>query len=149
MRFNTPRFGHVEVDEAKIIHFPRGLPGFPECGRFIVMDHDRETPLKWLQCVDQPEVAFLVIEPEQVLASYQVDVPTDVLDLLEWNRDSENLPELALFVILNVEGSKLTANLRAPVVVNVANHRAHQHAGLQSLVAVVVRRCLLFPVHGP
>ena len=126
MRFQTERFGTVEVDDAKILHFPRGLPGFPECGRFVVMDHDRQTPLKWLQCVDRSDVAFLVVEPEQVLASYQVDVPAPILELLQWDRANDVASNIAVFVILNVDGHDLTANLRAPVVVNIRNHRAHQ-----------------------
>ena len=48
MKFDTSRFGTVEVAEDKLLHFEHGLPGFPDCTRFIVMDHDRETPLKWL-----------------------------------------------------------------------------------------------------
>ena len=79
MKFDTPRFGTIEIEEDKLLQFEQGLPGFPTCKRFVVMDHDRETPLKWLQCVDRPEVAFLVVEPEQVVGSYQVDVPDAVL----------------------------------------------------------------------
>jgi len=125
MMFETARFGTLEVEDDKIIHFERGLPGFPDCTQFIVLDHDIETPLKWLQCVDRPEVAFLVVEPEQVLSKYQVEVPDAVLQMLGWEQDAEP-SDVAVFVILNVDGEKLTANLRAPVIVNIATRRAFQ-----------------------
>ena len=126
MRFESPRFGEVEVDEAKIIHFPRGLPGFPECTEFVVMDHDTVTPLKWLQCVDRPEVAFLVVEPEQILLSYGLEIPEPVLAFLGWQKETGDPQDVIVFVILTVEDSNLSANLRAPVVVNVENRRAQQ-----------------------
>lgn len=124
--FESPRFGQIEVEEDKIICFTRGLPGFPECREFIVMDHDKETPLRWLHCVDRPEVAFLIIEPAQVLASYQLEIPPSVLSTLDWDTSRSEGCEVVIFVILNADASGLTANLRAPVVVNPRNRRAHQ-----------------------
>ncbi len=126
MRFESPRFGAIEVDEQKILHFPRGLPGFPDCTEFIVMDHDKETPLKWLQCVDRPEVAFLVVEPEQILLSYGLEIPEPVLAFLGWRKETGDPRDVVVFVILTLDGENLTANLRAPVLVNVENRRAHQ-----------------------
>ena len=126
MRFESARFGPVDVHEDKIILFPRGLPGFPDCTEFVVMDHDTDTPLKWLQCVDRPDVAFLVIEPEQILMSYGLDIPEPVLAFLGWQKETGNPRDVIVFVILTVDDSNLTANLRAPVVVNVANRRAQQ-----------------------
>jgi flagellar assembly factor FliW len=125
-KFESPRFGALEVADERVLEFPRGLPGFPECRRFIVMDHDRDTPLRWLQCVDRPEVAFLIVEPQQVLASYGVEIPPHVLAVLGWS-DAEHPPDdVIVFVILNACDSALTANLRAPVVVNARTRRAFQ-----------------------
>ena len=140
MRFESPRFGPIEVDEDKLIRFGGGLPGLPDCTAFIVMEHDRETPLRWLQCVDQPAVAFLVVEPEQVLASYGVDVPPTALAELGWDEGSDEPSDVKLFLILNVTEEKLTANLRAPVVVNAKTRQA-----LQLIVddpALPLRHCL-------
>ncbi len=125
MRFDTPRFGTIEVEEDKLLHFDHGLPGFPECKQFLVMDHDLETPLKWLQCVERPEVAILVVEPEQVIGSYELEVPESVLRLLGLEEGAEP-SNVAVFVILNPTDETLTANLRAPVVVNVSQRRAFQ-----------------------
>lgn len=126
MKFESPRFGTLEVAHDRVLDFPRGLPGFPECKQFIVMDHDRETPLRWLQCVDRPEVAFLIVEPQQVLASYGVEVPAHVLAFLGWSDESHDPADVLVFVILNAGEADLTANLRAPVVVNARTRRAFQ-----------------------
>jgi flagellar assembly factor FliW len=125
MKFKTTRFGDIEVAEDVLVQFERGLPGFPTCRRFVVMEHDRDTPLRWLVCVDEPDVAFLVVEPEQVLPSFELDIPREVLDLVGW-KPADDPRSVAIFLILNVDGGDLAANLRAPVVVNLANRRAHQ-----------------------
>jgi flagellar assembly factor FliW len=125
-KFDSPRFGALEVADDRVLDFPRGLPGFPDCRQFIVMDHDRETPLRWLQCVDRPEVAFLIVEPQQVMASYGVEVPPHVLAFLGWNDADHDPGDVLVFVILNAGDAALTANLRAPVVVNARTRRAFQ-----------------------
>jgi flagellar assembly factor FliW len=125
MRVQTPRWGSIEVDPHAIIHFETGLAGFPDCSRFVVMDHDRDTPLKWLQSVDRPEIAFVIVEPDQVLPSYSVDVPEPVMKKIGWTHEVRP-QDVAVFLILNCEEGQLTANLRAPVVVNVQNRRAFQ-----------------------
>ena len=125
MRVESPRFGPLELDEGRILRFERGLPGFPGCTRFAVLEHDRDTPLKWLLCIDRPEIAFLVVEPEQILADYRLEVPAAVLEALGW-KEQDPPSAIAAFLILNVEGGELTANLRAPVVVNVEQRRAQQ-----------------------
>ena len=126
MRIESPRFGVIEAEDEAALCFPEGLPGFPDCQRFIVMDHDRDTPLRWLQCIDRPEVAFLIVEPEQILTSYSVDVPPLVLEQIGWDNETDSASDVIVFVILNIEGSELSANLRAPVVVHSGNRRAIQ-----------------------
>ncbi|MFQ5698206.1 MAG: flagellar assembly protein FliW [Myxococcota bacterium] len=125
MKIESPRFGTLEIDESRILHFERGLPGFPRCTRFIVMEHDRETPLKWLQCLDRPELAFLIAEPDQILPDYALEVPEPALAAIG---SGPGAPpgSLAAFLILNVDEGCLTANLRAPVIVNIEQRRALQ-----------------------
>jgi len=125
MKVDTPRWGAIEVDPDTVIRFETGLAGFPEYADFIVMDHDRDTPLKWLQCIDSPDLSFVIVEPEQILASYAVDVPDPVLKKIGLSQDATPA-DVAVFVILNCDHEQLTANLRAPVVVNVAARRAIQ-----------------------
>lgn len=125
MRIQSPRFGLIEVHDDRILYFERSLPGFPGCGRFIVMDHDRETPIRWLQSVDRPELAFLIVEPQQVLPAYDLEVPPEVLGFLGW-KPEDDARSVGVFLILNVDEDELTANLRAPVIVNLDNRRACQ-----------------------
>lgn len=63
VNFNTSRFGKFSVSENKIIHFVRGIPGFEKLRRFVLLDHNSEGSLKWLQSIDDPDVAFLLTTP--------------------------------------------------------------------------------------
>ena len=125
IRIESPRFGTVEVDAAAVIHFETGLAGFPDCSRFVVLDHDRDTPLRWLQSIDEPALAFVVVEPEQVLPRYEVDVPGPVMKQIGWDAEV-TAADVAVMVILNCDASELTANLRAPILVNVRTRSAFQ-----------------------
>ena len=125
-RFESTRFGPLEVADDRVLEFPRGLPGFPDCRQFILMEHDRETPLRWLQCVNRPEVAFLIADPQEILDAYAVEVPRHVLAYLGWNESGDAPADVLLFVILNAADASLTANLRAPVVVHARTRRAFQ-----------------------
>ncbi len=125
MRIKSPRFGEIDVEKTQIIEFDGGLPGFPDCVQFVILDHDRETPLRWLQSLDRPEVAFLIVEPDQVVPGYRLEMPVGVLPAIGWNEGDEE-KDLGVFLILNVEDGELTANLRAPVIVHVRERRALQ-----------------------
>jgi flagellar assembly factor FliW len=122
MKVDTARFGTLEFEPDKILHFDGGVPGFASCTRFVILDHDRETPLKWLQSLDRPDLALLIVEPQELLRDYRLELTPDVLERL----GAQDLKDLGVFVILNPCGDQLTANLRAPVVAHVEGRRALQ-----------------------
>ncbi len=109
----TSRFGVVEIPEEKIIDFPEGIPGFQQIKRYILMDY-KDTPLKWLQAVDDPDVAFIVVEPQLINPDFNVSVDEQTKTLLEL-RDED---DLAVLVIIRREGDQLIANLQYPLFFN-------------------------------
>jgi flagellar assembly factor FliW len=52
-------------------------------------------------------------------------VPSWVLRLVSWN-EGDDTRDVGAFLILNVNDGELTANLRAPVVVNIRKRLAFQ-----------------------
>jgi flagellar assembly factor FliW len=122
IKVESPRFGTLEFEPEQVLTFEPSLPGFPTCTRFVILDHDRETPLKWLQSLDRPELALLIVEPQELLAEYRLELSPEVLEQLGANA----LRELGVFVILNPCDGRLYANLRAPVVTHVEGRRALQ-----------------------
>jgi flagellar assembly factor FliW len=121
----TTRFGTVEVPDKDVLFFSSGVLGFPEVRRYVMLDHGRNTPLKWLQAVDKPELAFPMVPATDLVQDYHVTVAPD--DLAALGKDST--AELQAFVILTIPNGapeRTTANLKAPIVMNPTTHLARQ-----------------------
>jgi len=85
----------------------------------------RGNAFKWLQSVDNPDLAFVVIDPCEVMADYRFEIDDETVRELESSNAEDYIP----MVIVNIpreDPIKMTANLRAPVVVNALNRRGRQ-----------------------
>ena len=73
MEINSRIFGKIEIDDNKIITIPNGLLGFEKYTRYVIAyDSDKESKngIMWLQCVDEPELAFPVMDPMFIIKDY-------------------------------------------------------------------------------
>ena len=125
MKLLTTRFGTVEVPDKDVLFFSLGVLGFPEVRRYVMLDHGPNTPLKWLQAVDKPELAFPIVPATDLVQDYHITISAD--DLAALAMESTN--DLLAFVILTIPNGKperTTANLKAPIVMNPRTHLALQ-----------------------
>jgi flagellar assembly factor FliW len=109
----------------KAIHFPHGLPGFREAHRFVLTQTEKERPFAWLRSLDQPSLAFAVIEAYRLVPDYAIDVPDE--DLADIGAPTPH--ECAVLLILRVEVEntvRIYANLRAPIILNMSKRQARQ-----------------------
>lgn len=113
LQFETTRFGVLEVEEDRIINFPDGLLGFPDIKRYILMDY-KDTPLKWLQAVDDPDLAFIVTEPAVLFPDYNARLDSATKQYLKLEKDED----LAVLMIIRVEAEQIIANLQGPLFLN-------------------------------
>ncbi|MCG6552301.1 MAG: flagellar assembly protein FliW [Candidatus Magnetominusculus sp. LBB02] len=111
--FDTSRFGLVEVDPDKVIEFPDGIVGFPMLKRYVLLDH-KDTVLKWLHAVDDPDVAFIVVEPSVMLPDFNMAVDATTKRSLKINNDED----LVTLVIIRVENERVIANFHGPLLFN-------------------------------
>ena len=122
MEIVTTRFGTLNVEDERVIHFPKGLLGFPEQTRFALIQTSEENYFFWLQCVDNPGLAFVVTDPTTFFKDYAVPLKDDLQqDLL-----MDDVDHAQVFVICNKVDEWLTGNLLGPIVVNATNRLAHQ-----------------------
>ena len=99
------------------LHFPAGIPGFPEAREFaLVWWGDEDGPFSILTSVDQAGLEFLVVPPHTFFPDYAPEVDDDTAERL----GLETAEDAILMVILTVgdDPSSTTANLLAPIVVN-------------------------------
>lgn len=123
MQIQSTRFGTLEIEPDRIITFPEGVPGF-EDKRFILLTPEDTAPFCWLQSVDSPEVAFVVSEPSVFLPDYKPEIPDSVYQELECTADDEIL--ILVVLVIPEDIKKMTANLAAPIVINVEKRLAKQ-----------------------
>jgi flagellar assembly factor FliW len=122
MQVQTSRFGSVEVSDDRVITFPKGLLGFGNHRRFCLLQPNDDACFFWLQSADDPELAFVITDPNLFIREYQVPIRTEQMEDLRL----EKLEDAQVFVIVNKVGEKLTGNLQGPLVVNTVRKVAEQ-----------------------
>lgn len=126
MTITTKVFGEVTIDEERIITFPGGIIGFPELTEFAML-HDEEDgigSIHWLQSLQEPAFAMPVMDPLIVKEEYNPEVDDELLKPL----GELNLEEMLVLVTVTVphDLTKMTVNLKGPIIVNAANRKACQ-----------------------
>ncbi len=126
MNVITSRFGVVEVADTDIMEFSDGLLGFEHLKQFFIVDPADETLILWLQSADMADVAFPILEPKLFKGDYKVRLSANELRSLRI--DTANKKDTLVYCILTIpaEVSAMTANLKAPVVINSASRMARQ-----------------------
>lgn len=122
MEIATTRFGTLNVDDDRVINFPKGLLGFPDHSRFALIQTGEENYFFWLQSVDEPNLAFVVTDPSIFFKDYEVPIKGETQSELAL----EDAAHAQVFVICNKVEDWLTGNLLGPIVVNAQNRTAHQ-----------------------
>ncbi len=126
MRIDTKKFGVIEIEEDKLICFPSGIIGFPELKDFaLIYDNEKEEgPIRWLQSMQEAGFAMPVIDPLFVKESYNPMVEEEILSEIELVDNEDILVLVTLTVPKDIK--QMSANLKAPFVINVQNHKACQ-----------------------
>ena len=124
-KVNTLRFGEIEIDEEKIVHFEDGIPAFEEEHEFVIIPYDDESPYVFLQSLATPDLAFLMTMPFVFFPEYEFELD----DESQAKLGIEKQEEMLIYSLLTIPGGKvsdMTANLMAPVVINTTNMQARQ-----------------------
>lgn len=118
MKYTSSRFGTFDVADESVLTLPSGMLGFPESRRYVILDHDTAAPFKWLQSLDEPALAFVIIDPDLFLPyDYRIEVSGDAMAEVQGNGEDD----LATAVILTIpsdDPGRITANLRGPLLMN-------------------------------
>jgi flagellar assembly factor FliW len=124
MKIATKYLGEVEIKQEEVISFEKGVPGFEEEKKFVVLPFAEDTPFFILQSTNTSNLAFLVTNPFVYFKDYEFDLTENQLKELA----TENSKDVVVFVILTVGETfeKTTANLQAPVVINKNNKQGKQ-----------------------
>ena len=124
MKVSTVRFGDINIDESRIIRMAEGMLGFEHLKKYVLLIPDDKNPFWWFQSIEDGAVAFVVISSFAVKPDYTPVISDDNIKLLEIVAPEE--PVLLSAVTIRHDPFKVTANLKAPIVVNPARLLAKQ-----------------------
>jgi flagellar assembly factor FliW len=116
VKIKTTRFGELEVNPNDIVTFSEGLLGFENLKKYFVVDPGDSTLILWLQSTEDEKVAFPIIEPKIFKPDYIAKLlPADLNGL-----ELDSLQNAKLYSILTIPANvtEMSANLKAPVVIN-------------------------------
>jgi flagellar assembly factor FliW len=125
IKLKTTRFGELEVPGGNVIHMPGGVLGFPGCKDYILVPHKENSPFLWYQSLDDPALAFVVINPLILKPDYDVPISPALMEGL----GAEKVEELELLAIVTIPKDRpqeMTVNLLGPIVINSARRLAKQ-----------------------
>lgn len=114
MKIETRLFGEVDIDEKSIIIFEKGIPGFEKFSKFVMLDIE-ESLMKCLQSIEDKNMCLVIINPFDYFKDYEINLSTEEISRLQIAKEED----VSVFNVLNIKEDKITANMLAPIVINV------------------------------
>jgi len=126
---DTKYFGALPYSGESVFDFPLGLPAFEAECSFVPIELPEHAPLVFLQSLTNPELCFLALPVQVVDREYRLRIAGE--DLAALGLDPHHQPALGADVLVLTlislrDSFSGTANLMAPIVVNLKNRRAVQ-----------------------
>ncbi|MCF0241695.1 MAG: flagellar assembly protein FliW [Treponema sp.] len=123
MNVNTKAKGIVEVSEDHLIYIPEGIFGFEDYTKYALIDSEYE-PFIWLQSTENPNVAFLIVDPFLICSNYETDIDDESLKKIDVSKPEDII--IMTIVTIPSGGAPITANFAGPLVINKNTHKCMQ-----------------------
>ncbi len=124
MELDTKRFGVIEVDDQAVITFTQPIIGFQEFRRYLLLDGPPESNVQWLQSIDSGDLAFILMDPRNVVPDYTIKLGAHELSEMAVTTVEEL--DVYTLVVVPQDASKTRTNLKAPIVINPKQRLAKQ-----------------------
>lgn len=105
------------------IVFKRGIPGVEHIKNYSISQVEGDSRFK-IVSADNEEISFLVISPFDFLEDYEINLDEETIKELEIENPSDVL--ILNIVTLGESLEASTANLKAPLIINVKNNLGKQ-----------------------
>ena len=125
IKINSSKFGELEVEEKNIFNFVSPIIGFNNLKQYTIIDYKPDSPFKWLQSIEDGDLAFPVTLCSFFGIDYQFNIPDEEVEFL----GIESPDDVFVCNIANIPSSNpqsATINMLAPVVINLSNRKAMQ-----------------------
>jgi flagellar assembly factor FliW len=132
MTCKTRFHGSIAFRPEDVLEIPSGLFGFTDETQFLLLEVPTSRPIVFLQSVRSPKLCFISLPAQTIDTDYTLSLTAPDLKSLGYSgaappRLGRDVLCLALLTIRDKEVT--TANLMAPIVIDIQAHR-----GIQALV---------------
>jgi flagellar assembly factor FliW len=130
----TTNFGTISFAPELVFEFPNGLPGFESRRRFLPIQNPGTAPILFLQSLEEPSLCFTTLPIWVLDRRYRLRIMEPDLEVLEFPADYRPRigEDVLCLAVLSIRKTGTTANLLAPVVVNLTNYKAVQAVSPES-----------------
>lgn len=127
MKINTKYFGEVEIGDEKIIHFDNGVLGFEDYKDYTILydiEPEEEPFFSWLQSVEEPSLAFPIVNPFKVDKNYNPQINDGRLKTIGECEDED----LVVFFMATIpeDVKETSVNMKAPLIINSISRKGVQ-----------------------
>ncbi len=112
MKIKTLQFGELEYQNEQILKFEKGIFGFEELKKFLLIKKEDEL-FYWLNSIEEPELAFPLIGIRMIDDEYPQKENYEAFGIVKFDKDP----------------AKITVNLLAPVYIS-----QNEKAGYQTIL---------------
>jgi flagellar assembly factor FliW len=109
MKLQTEQFGEIEYAEENVINIEKGLFGFEELTKYLLIQTDN-TLFYWLNAIEEPAIAF----------------PLVGINILDDTYPQEDNHEPFGIVTMDKDPLKITVNTKAPLYIDQENKTGRQ-----------------------
>lgn len=124
MIFSSTVHGKLEYTEDDVYTFEKGILGFTQLTKFMLVDLKEYIPFKLLQSLEDENVGIITVSPYEFFEEYEIKLSKETVKNLKI--ESPGDVTIITTVTLNSDPSRVTTNLQGPIVINNKNHLAEQ-----------------------
>ena len=126
MKIGTKYFGNIEIGEEKIIHFENGVLGFEDYKDYTILyDNEKEKSFfSWLQSTEESSLAFPIVNPFNVVESYNPQINDDMLESIGGISDEDTV--VFLIATIPEDVKQASVNMKAPLIINASSRKGVQ-----------------------
>ena len=108
MELISPIHGKIIYEDKDIVNFKKAIPGFENINKYILTDLYEDSPFKLLQAIDNYEI--------------------EISDSLQKRLNIQKSTDVCLYSLITLSSNvnNITANLKAPLVINIKSMEGEQ-----------------------
>ena len=125
LTIETKKFGTVDVNKNAIFNFVSPIIGFNEHKNYTIIDYKPDSPFKWLQSMEDMDLAFPVTLCSYFNIDYQFELSDEDAQTLGV-KSADEILAINIVTIPQINPQAATINLLAPIVINTTNNNAMQ-----------------------